>query len=212
MQSTRVLALLRSDPCKQTYLLLMNFLLGAGVSAAFVMMLSVSHAHLPAKEITGFDTAQNKAMGWSITDDGVMGGLSKGRVSFSSGVMKFQGTLSLRNNGGFSTVRSKRIKLDLSDHSGLKLRVKGDGRSYQVRLGTDARYRGMEVTFMAEFKTKKGKWMEVNVPFSAFKAGFRGRSLPDVTLDTAKIRRMGILLGDKKEGPFEVSVDWLKAN
>lgn len=181
------------------------------VLAALVIMLPVSHAHLPGTEITGFEPEQNKAMGWSITDDGVMGGLSKGRVSFSDGVMKFQGTLSLRNNGGFSTVRSKRMKLDLSDSTGLKLRVKGDGRSYQVRLGTDARYRGMEVTFMAEIKTKKGKWMEVDVPFSAFKAGFRGRSLPEVTLDTAKIRRMGILLGDKKEGPFEMSVDWLKA-
>lgn len=67
----------------------------------------------------------------------------------------FSGMLSLENNGGFSTFRSSDLKLDLSNHLGLLLRVKGDGRTYQVRLATDALFRGMEVSFAAEFATVK---------------------------------------------------------
>ena len=109
-----------------------------------------------------------------------------------------QGNVSLENNGGFSSVRTRRLSpLDLSGAEGLALRVKGDGRKYQLRLGTDARYRGvMAVSFKAEFETKRGEWMEIRVPFSAFKGSFRGRSLPKEKLDPANIERLGLLLGD----------------
>jgi hypothetical protein len=34
--------------------------------------------------------------------------------------------------------------------------------------------------------------------------------LPDKKLDTAKVRRLGLQLADKKEGPFELQVDWIR--
>lgn len=150
-------------------------------------------------------------MEWMIVDDGVMGGLSQGRLSPSqAGTIIFSGTLSLENNGGFSSFRSADVALDLSPDLGLVLRVKGDGRTYQVRLATDARYRGMEVSFSAEFSTTKGEWIEVKVPFANFKASFRGIELPDQKFDPSKIRRLGILLGDKKQAPFEIEIDYIR--
>lgn len=150
-------------------------------------------------------------MDWRIVDDGVMGGLSKGKVTLSdSGVLRFSGKLSLENNGGFSSIRTARINLDLSNSKGLTLRVKGDGRTYQLRLSTDARYRSDEVSFKADFPTTKGKWIELKVPFSKFTAGWRGRTLKN-KFDPAKIQRLGLLLGDKKAGPFQLEVDWIRA-
>lgn len=163
----------------------------------------------PGRSIAEFDGAD--AMKWTIVDDGVMGGLSQGRLTPNqTGTVTFSGTLSLENNGGFSSFRSGDVALDLSSDPGLVLRVKGDGRTYQVRLATDARYRGMEVSFSAEFATTKGEWIEVKVPFAEFKGSFRGIDLPDHKFDPSKIRRLGILLGDKKQAPFEIEIDSIR--
>jgi monofunctional biosynthetic peptidoglycan transglycosylase len=162
-----------------------------------------------AHSITEF--ADKEGLNWQVVNDGVMGGLSEGKLTPNqAGTMTFSGMLSLENNGGFSTFRSGDLKLDLSSHLGLRLRVKGDGRTYQVRLATDAVFRGMEVSFAAEFSTQKGEWVEVKVPFAEFKGSFRGLDLPKERLDTSKIRRVSILIGDKKQAPFEVELDYIR--
>jgi monofunctional biosynthetic peptidoglycan transglycosylase len=167
--------------------------------------LSVARAH----SITEFDGKDG--MDWQVVNDGVMGGLSEGKLTPNqAGTVTFSGMLSLENNGGFSTFRSRDLKLDLSSHLGLLLRVKGDGRTYQVRLATDAVYRGMEVSFAAEFSTQKGEWVEVKVPFADFKGSFRGLDLPKERLETSKVRRVSILIGDKKQAPFEVELDFIR--
>ena len=164
------------------------------------------------RPISDFTGDENSDMRWGIVNDGVMGGLSKGKVSFTDdGTMRFAGKLSLKNNGGFSTVRTGKIKLDLGDSDGLAMRVKGDGRTYQLRTATNAKYRFMEVSFMAEFPTVKGEWSEVKIPFADFKGSFRGRELPKAVFDPSKIQRLGFLLADKKEGAFEVEIDWIRA-
>lgn len=162
--------------------------------------------------VTEFGGKKDKDLGWRVVDDGVMGGLSKGKITVGrSGTLTFNGDLSLENNGGFSSIRTGSIELDLSKYSGLVARVKGDGRTYQMRLGTEARYRGMEVSFMAEFPTTEGQWTEVSIPFSDFTGSFRGMKLKDQVLDPAKVRRVGLLLADKKAGSFELKVDWIRA-
>jgi transforming growth factor-beta-induced protein len=164
------------------------------------------------RSLTEFDASEKEKIKWSITNDSVMGGRSRGKVSLSnSGTLRFSGDLSLENNGGFSTVRTGRVDLDLSDSQGLVMRVKGDGRTYQLRAGTDARYRFMEVSFKADFPTTKGKWTEVRVPFNSLEGSFRGRELKDKAFDPGKIRRLGLLLADKQPGAFDLEVDWIRA-
>lgn len=186
------------------------------LSAAIVGLASIATIPLSAlaadQSVAEFDAKENQKLAWRVVDDGVMGGRSEGEISFSdSGILRFNGKLSLENNGGFSSLRTGNLELDLGGAKGLVARVKGDGRSYQMRLGTDARYLGMEVSFMAEFPTEVGEWTEVRVPFSEFAGSFRGRTLKDKVLDPSKIRRVGLLLGDKKAGPFELQVDWIRA-
>ena len=179
------------------------------VTAAGTILLPSSIA---ARSLTDFEARENKKLDWGVVNDGVMGGRSKGRLTFTdSGTLLFRGDLSLENNGGFSSLRTRTLDLDLSGRAGLAMRVKGDGRSYQVRLGTDARYRGMEVSFMAAFPTKKGEWTEVNVPFSDLTGTFRGRTLKNEVFNPSEVRRLGLLLADKKAGPFSLEVDWIRA-
>lgn len=155
-----------------------------------------------------FDAAESST--WSAVNDGVMGGLSEGGPDIRDGVLHFSGNLSLENNGGFSSIR-RPIDLDLSARDGIRLRVRGDGRSYQLRLQTDSRYYQRPVAYSATFPTDDGEWLEVDVPFGRFEAGFRGRKLDGYRLDPGKIELIGILLGDKKPGPFHLEVDWVAA-
>ncbi len=181
------------------------------LTCSCALLLGASVAIAAERSISEFAPNEKSGLQWRITNDGVMGGLSKGNVAMSeAGTMRFKGYLSLENNGGFSTVRARTSKLDLSGSDGIVLRVKGDGRTYQLRLSSDARYRGMEVSFKAEFKTTRGQWKEVRVPFSALEGSWRGRQLPDKTFNPAKIRGIGILLGDKKQGDFDLEVDWIR--
>ena len=189
----------------------MKFLIKKSVWTATCLCLAPLPANAGDKPVTEFTPKEVDAQGWRVVDDGVMGGLSKGQIQVSEeGILKFSGKLSLDNNGGFSSLRTSDLKLDLSAAEGLLARVKGDGRTYQMRFSTDARYRGMEVSFMAEFQTKKDEWIEVQVPFQSFSGSFRGMSLAKEKFDPGKIRRMGLLLGDKKAGPFELQVDWIR--
>ncbi len=163
------------------------------------------------QSVTEFDASGNEKFGWQIVNDGVMGGLSEGNMEFTdANTMRFFGELSLQNNGGFSTARSGDVDLNLSNDLGLLLLVKGDGRTYEARLDSTARFRGNPVSFAGEFKTTKGKWQQVKIPFSEFKGSFRGTELPDAVLDPSVIERVGILLADKREGPFDLEIDWIR--
>jgi uncharacterized surface protein with fasciclin (FAS1) repeats len=179
--------------------------------AVACLAFSQAPAFAGENSVAEFDRKEADSLGWRVVDDGVMGGLSKGKVQISKeGIMTFSGKLSLENNGGFSSLRTGDLKLDLTGAEGLLARVKGDGRTYQMRFSTEARFRGMEVSFKADFETKKGEWTEVKVPFSQFKGSFRGMSLSKEKFNPGKIRRVGLLLGDKKPGPFELQVDWIR--
>ncbi len=161
--------------------------------------------------IAEFDEGEYKGPDWKIVNDGVMGGLSKGKVQISKeGIMKFSGDLSLENNGGFSLVESEGVDLNLSNDLGVLLLVKGDGREYQLRFESDAKFRGMPVSFSGTFQTKKGEWEQVKVPFTAFKGGWRGRDLPEEKLNPASIDSIGIIIADKKQAPFALEVDWIR--
>jgi NADH dehydrogenase [ubiquinone] 1 alpha subcomplex assembly factor 1 len=163
------------------------------------------------QSLTEFTSEENKQLKWQIVNDGVMGGLSKGAISYpSSDTVKFSGNLSLKNNGGFSMMRTGPVKYDLSNELGLLLRVKGDGRSYEARMESDARFLRWKVSFAGSFDTVDGQWQEVKIPFESFKGGFRGKDLPKAVLDPSQIASLGILLADKQEGPFQLEIDWIR--
>jgi hypothetical protein len=148
---------------------------------------------------------------WLIVNDNVMGGVSKGEISpADDSCLLFSGSISLENNGGFASTRSQPTDFDLGGFNGIRIRVKGDGRTYQLRLRRDRNLDG--IAFKYEFETIGNEWIEVELPFTSFLPAFRGRILTDVKpLDPADIRQLGFLLADKKAGPFNLKVDKIVA-
>ena len=149
---------------------------------------------------------------WIIVNDGVMGGLSSSRFTDSdSSFATFTGELSLENNGGFASVRALTPEGALADRSALILRVRGDGRTYQVRFRTDRRFDG--ISYMFEFSTVGGEWQEVRIPLSDFQPTFRGRRPRGAQpLTPTEVQQIGLLLADKRPGAFRLDVAWIRAS
>lgn len=153
------------------------------------------------------DAAEPK---WTAQNDNVMGGVSKGGAVVRDGVLAFTGSLSLENDGGFAQVQIVNLRYDLSGKKGVKLRVMGDGRTYQLRLATDARHRGSRIAYSVEFPTTADQWTEVVVRFADLKASHHGDALEGPPANLSQVEEMSFLIGDKREGPFSLKVDWMK--
>ena len=159
--------------------------------------------------ITDF-SADSPDLGWYVVNDNVMGGRSEGGFELQPGELHFSGRTNTRG-GGFSSIRSGALRLDLSRHTAIRLRVLGDGRRYTWRLTTDARYLGRPVAYWADFGTTAGAWQTVDVPFSRFVPRFRGAELDGPPLDTRAITGMGLMIYDRRDGPFELRLAEIRA-
>ena len=147
-------------------------------------------------------TSSSADLGWYVVNDNVMGGRSEGTFDRQEYTLHFAGRTNT-NGGGFSSIRADSMRLDLSASSGIRLRIKGDGRRYTWRLATTARWRGRPVSYWADFDTVAGEWTSVDIPFSSFVPKFRGYRLDGPPLDTSQIAGMGLMIYDNREGPFE---------
>jgi monofunctional biosynthetic peptidoglycan transglycosylase len=140
---------------------------------------------------------------WFVVNDNVMGGRSQGDFKIDQGELFFGGSTNTRG-GGFSSIRTAPLQLDLSNYDGVRLKVLGDGRRYTWRLTTEARWRGRRVSYWADFDTVDGEWRTVDIPFPAFIPQFRGVRLEGPGVDPAQITGMGLMINDKQDGPFEL--------
>ncbi len=180
---------------------------------SFTLLLFILGSSLMADDTPRivFDfTGTNAAKEWQTVNDGVMGGLSKGKFKITDRkTLEFYGTLSLENNGGFASVRSKAKKLGLEKGDILVARVRGDGREYSMNLYVPRPL--IAFAYRAAVKTKKDEWIEVKLPLAKFEATSFGRVVKDAgPVDPKEINALGFLLGDKKAGPFRLEVEWIK--
>lgn len=157
-----------------------------------------------ARLLTNF-TPDSAAFGWYVVNDSVMGGRSEGAFELDRGVLKFKGETNT-DGGGFSSIRTESLQLDLSNHAGIRVQVRGDGRRYTWRLTTTARWRGRPVSYWADFDTRADEWITVDIPFDRFVPRIRGYELDGPALDTGAITGMGLMIYDKLDGPFELSL------
>lgn len=160
----------------------------------------------PLFDFTGADAAKE----WQSVNDGVMGGVSEGKFTITDKkTLEFFGTLSLENNGGFASVRTKAKKLGLENGDTVVARVRGDGREYSMNLYLNKPL--MAYSYRAAIQTKKDEWIEVKVPLDKFEATSFGRVVKDAgAVKPEQVNAVGFLLGDKKAGAFKLEVEWVK--
>jgi NADH dehydrogenase [ubiquinone] 1 alpha subcomplex assembly factor 1 len=148
---------------------------------------------------------------WLIVNDGVMGGLSKSKFDLSDrNTAIFSGNVSLENNGGFVSTRTKAMQFQLDGFKGVLVRVKGDGKKYQFRMRTEGRFDG--ISYRYHFETDINQWQTISIPFNKCVPVFRGRILPNADPVSPKdIQQVGFLISDKQAGDFHLEIQWIKA-
>ena len=148
---------------------------------------------------------------WIAINDDVMGGISQGRIELSlTATALFCGQLSLENNGGFASIRRRADNYNLDGCTGVMLKVKGDGRTYQFRVKTDDQYDG--IAYRSLFAIDARQWQTITLPFDSFNASFRGRLVPGApVLNPAQIKQIGFLLAGKQPGSFRLEISWIKS-
>lgn len=153
-------------------------------------------------------SADSSLDNWFIVNDGVMGGLSKSQMQISDeGHAHFTGTVSLENNGGFASVRGLLAEAPEAGKQKVRLRVRGDGRTFQFRIRTDKGFDGM--SYKIDFPTT-GEWQEIELDLTDFQASFRGRILSNQPkLRSEDMQQIGFLIADKQAGAFSLEVDWV---
>ena len=152
---------------------------------------------------------EGPSIGWYVQNDNVMGGKSEGGFKIVPPELVFSGNTNT-NGGGFSSIRSQPLELDLAGYTGIRLTLKADGRRYTWSLQTDARWRGRRISYWADFDTVPGEVNVIDVPFDLFLPQFRGFKLDGPELDPSQITEFALYQYDKTDGPFElrlVSVD-----
>lgn len=154
--------------------------------------------------------APGVAQNWQAVNDGVMGGISDGRFRITDDkTLEFFGTLSLENNGGFASVRTKPTDLDIKAGDTLVVRLKGGGREYVLNIYTKSRR--MAFSYRAPLPTKKDEWTEIAVPLADFIPTAFGRRVQGMgPVEPKQINGLGFMLSDKKAGPFKMQVEWVK--
>jgi NADH dehydrogenase [ubiquinone] 1 alpha subcomplex assembly factor 1 len=162
---------------------------------------------LPGVEVFTFAVGEPE---WYTVDDDVMGGVSSSTVAVTEdSTLFFSGTMSLDNNGGFSSVRSNYELMDLSGADGILMRVLGDGKTYRLRIRSVEV--GPEISYNGLFGTRADDWTVVYVPFADMVPTYRGFVMDVGPLDAATIGSFGIMLSDKQPGEFGLVVDWMRA-
>lgn len=163
------------------------------------------------REVLLFEFNEEDAAGqWVTVDDTVMGGVSSSKSVVKDGVLHFTGELSLENNGGFCSVRSNTDGWTLPDFDGLSVRIKTGERPLRLTVRTDRRFDG--VMYRHDLPVTGDAWTTVRVRFADFKPTYHGRVLSGrPPIDPARLRSVGFIIADGREGPFELQVDWIKA-
>lgn len=146
------------------------------------------------------------AADWVPVNDTVMGGVSSSRIQATTdGTAVFTGSVSLENNGGFASVRTRARNHDLRGYDGVELRVRGDGRRYKINMKNDPYLDG--AMYRAEFDTTADSWTTIRIRFEEFVPTFRGRQIRDGRpLDLAHVMSFGLMISDKQAGPFRLEL------
>ena len=147
---------------------------------------------------------------WQIINDGVMGGLSKGQAELSAETMIFRGSVSLENNGGFTSLRGPLKDYDFSNFEKMTIKYRSKGQDIAFRMQLDERW------FIPNFKTNlpdtNNEWQTMTTPLSEF-GQYRigkptGRKMSPK--DMADIIRLGFITNSKKASDFEFEVDFVR--
>ena len=141
---------------------------------------------------------------WVVVNDTVMGGRSSSSVQADDDRVSFQGVVSLKNNGGFASLRSTG-SMDVSSYSGVELNISGSDVPIQFIVWMQGAnlYYAHEVQASSETQT---------VDFVDFIPKSYGRLVraPNLLEQPRSQVSIGVLVGGGFEGEFDLNLDGIE--
>ena len=159
------------------------------------------------KEVIKFDSVE-KIKSWSTINDSVMGGVSTSKFYYDGNQAIFEGKISLKNNGGFASVRSDIKKISVSPKKKINLLLQGDCKVYQVRI---KRNKFDNFSYIQNFKTN-GKNEIISIELNKFYPSLRGIKLNKENYNYNQIEQISILIGNKEEEEFKLRIEKIFLN
>lgn len=158
---------------------------------------------MDTKTIFDFDL-RSEIKNWIIVDDVVMGGRSSGNFRLNDkGFGVFEGSVSLENNGGFSSVRYRSPKILVEGYTKIALKIRGDGKKYEFRIKSNSRD---YYSYIAPIQTS-GAWEEIEIALKDMYPSVRGRRLNRPNFEDDYIEEVTFLIGNKKKDDFKLLID-----
>ncbi|MDF9794849.1 NADH dehydrogenase [ubiquinone] 1 alpha subcomplex assembly factor 1 [Catalinimonas alkaloidigena] len=145
---------------------------------------------------------------WKCINDTIMGGISKSTAYQNhNNHLEWSGELSLKNNGGFASVRYEILPtINLQAYQGLSIVIIGDNKSYKLNLANQLTPKSPR--FQARFHSCTTEQI-VHIPFLELEASIRGRKVEE-SFDPSRISMVGFLISEQQEGPFHLTVKSIK--
>lgn len=146
---------------------------------------------------------------WQIINDGVMGGLSEGEAILTENSLVYSGNISLQNNGGFSSLRSRFDRFNLSDYETVTIRFKSKGQPFAFVLETSRVW--YEPSYRYQFATADDDWKTVKMDLPEFKETRIGRETgAKISEDQlGDVIRMGFINSGKYESEFKLEIEYI---
>ncbi len=139
-------------------------------------------------------------------DDGVMGGNSVTDLKALNdhAPLVFAGTINT-DGGGFASIRSPLEKSLPAESTGIKLKYRGDGKTYKVLLSKGGGSGGpfsRDPSWQADLPTVEGETTEMVIPFESFRPSFGGggssrHDMNSYVFHQEEIRQIGLMLSLK---------------
>ena len=154
--------------------------------------------------------AQKADLGcWEIQNDGSGAGCPQGALAINeAGNAVFSGRLLREADGGFSAMRHELAPIDVSHCRAVVLGLKGDGRTYQLRVAVRP---NAPRAYACDFQTS-GCWQTVEIPFANLIAVPRGAHLDPSSYPGQVLAQIQLLAANGAPESFRLEIDkiWLE--
>ncbi len=149
---------------------------------------------------------------WEVVNDGVMGGRSKGHIAQSDGALSFSGTIN-NNGGGFTSLRRELHDGAMAGARTLRIVYRGDGRSYEATLRSDARERGRRIAYRAPVTPEEsaGEWSVAVIDLDSLETSLFGQQVDAPAFATQEAHSVGLIIADGIDGDFAMRLKRIEA-
>ena len=147
---------------------------------------------------------------WVPLNDGVMGGMSEGAVTWQDSSFRWKGQTRLENNGGFASLRSPWGDQDLRGFQRLEVTCRGTGGPFKVTLETSQRW-WMPYAYATLDVSEEWQTIEVDAKdFQWSQAQMGDLRTVDPQSEFQNILRMGWMKYDGTAQAFDLEVGQMR--